>query len=239
MFARQGHRVAAIDSDPMPGLAISLGLGPRADAMLADAVEKDSSGRWRLKRGVGPATAITRYSSVAPDGVRLLQFGKATTGGLQPVMGSLNGLYQAVHRLAKTNVLRHWTVIGDLPAGPRQTAFDWAPYADALVVVVEPTWASVLTAKRIVRIARSRENSVEVLIAANKVTRDGDVELIQGRTGERIFEIFPLDPAVAAAERAGGAPMDHAPSCPYVRAVEAFAGRLKRHMVGTGRDGNS
>ncbi len=234
VLARRGQPVIAIDSDPMPGLAISLGLGPLTDAMLAEAAERDPSGRWRLKRGVGPATAIRRYSAIAPDGVRLLQFGKATTDGLQSVMGSLNALYQTVHRLSKERVLRGWTVIGDLPAGPRQTAFNWAPYAEALVTVIEPTWPSVLTGRRIARIARSRRDDVVILVAANKVGSDSDRDFVEQHVGEQIFAALPLDPSVVGAERSGTAPIDSAPTSPYVRAVEELAVRLaERRLEGS------
>jgi CO dehydrogenase maturation factor len=231
VLARRGHSVIAIDSDPMPGLAISLGLGSPTDAMLTDAADKDPSGRWRLKRGVGPATAIMRYSAVAPDGVRFLQFGKASTGGLQPFMGSLNALYETVHRLSREGVLRCWTVIGDLPAGPRQTAFNWAPYAEALVTVVEPTWPSVLTGKRIARIARSRSNGVVVLVVANKVRSDRDLDFVEQQMDEQILAGLPLDPSVAGAEASGMAPIDYAPGSPYVLAIEELALLLERRRL--------
>ncbi|MFN2388216.1 MAG: AAA family ATPase [Actinomycetota bacterium] len=60
LLARRGERVLALDSDPIPGLAISLGLGPLGTSMLADAVEQDEKGRWKLKRGIGAARAVQR-----------------------------------------------------------------------------------------------------------------------------------------------------------------------------------
>ncbi|MGI8407378.1 MAG: AAA family ATPase, partial [Actinomycetota bacterium] len=90
VLARRGHRVLALDSDPIPGMAISLGLGPLTDAMLVEASEKNEQGRWKLKKGVGAARAVQRYSVIGPDGVRLLQFGKAGAEGLEHVMGSVN-----------------------------------------------------------------------------------------------------------------------------------------------------
>jgi CO dehydrogenase maturation factor len=46
LLARRGDKVLALDSDPIPGLAISLGLGSLTTPMLQDAVEKDEKGRW-------------------------------------------------------------------------------------------------------------------------------------------------------------------------------------------------
>ena len=230
MWARRGHRVLALDSDPMPGLAISLGLGALTDAMLNDAAERDPDGKWRLKKGIGPARAVTRYASIAPDGVRFLQFGKADDSGLASVTPSLNALYQVIHRLARPRALPDWTIVGDLPAGPRQTAFDWAPYAEAMLVVVEPTWQSVVTARRIARIARSRRRG-EVLVVANKASHPDDEEFIAARMGEPPYAVLPGDPDVRAADRSGVAPIDGAPRSPFVRAVEDLADALERRSL--------
>lgn len=230
LLARRGDKVLALDSDPIPGLAISLGLGPLDTPMLLDAVEKDDNGRWRLKKGIGAARAVQRYSLVGPDGVRLLQFGKTTASGLKDFMGSVNGFYQVVHRLARDGSLSGWTVVGDLPAGPRQTAFDWVPYAEKLVLVVEPTWQSVLTARRIARICRQR-SGIEVVAFGNKVREDGDTDLIEERLGDRLGGSLPFDPLVAEADAHGRALIDHAPDSPAVHAIEHLIDMMSRRKV--------
>lgn len=230
LLARSGHKVLALDSDPIPGLAISLGLGPVTTPMLLDAVEKNDKGRWRLKKGVGGARAVQRYSLEGPDGVRLLQLGKANADGLKDAMGSVNGFYQVVHRLARDGTLSGWTIVGDLPAGPRQAAYDWVPYADRLVLVVEPTWQSILTARRIARLGRAR-SGVEVVALGNKLRQQGDVELIEERLGEPVVGTLPFDPAIAEADARGKAPIDHAPDSPAVRAIEDLIEALSRRSV--------
>lgn len=149
ILGRRGHRVLALDSDLMPGLALSLGADPGTAPTLAEAAERSESGRWRLRKGIGPVRAVRRHSTPAPDGVRLLEAGKLTADGLEPIMGSLNAFYAIVHRLRRADAFSDWAVVGDLPAGPRQTAFDWAPYADTFVVLAEPSWKSALTSRRV------------------------------------------------------------------------------------------
>ncbi|MBA3629171.1 MAG: hypothetical protein H0W55_05775 [Actinobacteria bacterium] len=227
LLARRGRKVLALDSDPMPGLSISLGLGPLTTAMLADAAEKDGNGRWRLKKGIGAARAVQRHSVLAPDGVRLLQFGKPELEGMAPLMGSLNAFYQVAHRLAQTKVLSGWTIAGDLPAGPRQAAFDWAPYAKFFIVVVEPTWQSVLSARRIGRIARAG-NGVKVLFLANKVSGPSDTKVMADRLHAGLLASVPADDAAREADRLGMALLDYAPSSPAVAALETVAGELER-----------
>ena len=93
------------------------------------AAERNENGRWHLVKGVGAARAVQRYATDAPDGVRLLQIGKTDRRGLAPNRASHNAFYQVVHRLDDVPSLQDWIILGDLPAGARQTAFDWAPYA--------------------------------------------------------------------------------------------------------------
>lgn len=226
LLARRGEKVLALDSDPIPGLSISLGLGPLTTPMLLDAVEKDDKGRWRLKKGVGAARAVQRYSLVGPDGVRFLQFGKADTEGLKDIMGSINGFNHVVYRLARDGSLADWSLVGDLPAGPRQAAYGWAPYASHMLLIVESTWQSILTARRIARIARSRPG-VEVFIVANKVTDPAEIKTISERMREPVWAAVPLDPAVAEADHLALALIDHAPRSDAVRSIEKLLVQLE------------
>jgi CO dehydrogenase maturation factor len=226
ILARRGHEVLTLDSDMMPGLALSLGLGPNSSAMLTDAVEKNEKGRWRLRKGIGPVRAIRRYAVPGPDGILHLQCGKLDDGGRAEIMPSINGYYQVIHRLPDTRTFERWTIIGDLPAGPRQVAFRWAPYADTFVAMVEPSWKSVLTARRIIRMLRS-EPSATVLPVASKVADPGDRRAIEQMLGEPVVAVVPVDREVAFAERAGIAPIDHAPDSPAMRAIDAFATALE------------
>lgn len=225
VLARRGHRVLTLDSDLMPGLALSLGLGLDTSAMLSDAVEKNDDGRWRLRKGIGPVRAVSRFSAAAPDGVRHLQCGKFDSGGMPPIIGSVNGFYQVVHRLSRARSFDDWTIIGDLPAGPRQLAFRWAPYAETFLVMVEASWKSALSAKRIVGILRS-EAGATVMPVATKLREPSERGLVEKMLGEPVVAAIPHDPAVAMAERTGIAPIDHDPESSAVRAIEDLAGLL-------------
>jgi CO dehydrogenase nickel-insertion accessory protein CooC1 len=169
--------------------------------------------------------AVRRYATAAPDDVLLLQSGKTTTEGMAPVMGSVNVFYDVVHRLRRAPHFHDWTIVGDLSAGPRQSAFDWAPYADTFLLLVEPTWKSALTARRIARIVRSR-GDVDIRVVASKVRDGDDAEAVAAMVGEPVFASIPLDSAVAEAERRGVPLIDHAPDSPATRAIAALAERL-------------
>jgi len=226
VLAREGNRVLALDSDLLPGLSLSLGAGPDPpQPPLGEAAEKDEDGRWRLKKGIGPVRAVRRYATDAPDGIRLLQCGKTPPEGLQPIMGAVNAFYRVVHRLEHARTFDDWALIGDLPAGPRQVAFGWAPYADTFVAVVQPSAQSALAARRVVRVARMREGARAVFVA-NRVTGPADVRHVETLVGESVLAAVPADDGVARAERLGIAPLDHAPASPAVAEIERLVAAL-------------
>jgi CO dehydrogenase maturation factor len=227
VLARRGHRVLALDSDTLPGLSISLGADVPDDAPLNAAAERNAKGRWALVKGVGPARAVQRFATDAPDGVRLLQIGKTDRRGLVANRASHNAFYQVIHRLDDVRSLEDWVILGDLPAGPRQMAFDWAPYARRFLLVVEPTWQSMLTARRIVRIVTMmRGDDAELSLVVNKVAPDSDVRRVEEFLGVPLLATVPLDEDVRLAERSGVALLDLAPDAPAVHAIERLADAL-------------
>ena len=226
VLARRGHRVLAIDSDPMPGLARSLGIDEPASPPLLEAAEKPEGERWRLKPGIGPARAVARFTTAAPDGVRLLQLGKADKDGLIPINGSVNAFLHVVHRMDEAKSLRRLTVVGDLPAGPRHPAAGFSPYARLYVIVVEGSSQSALTARRIARIAREHREA-DVMFVANKLRDPADIAWIERLLGEKVVAGVPADPDVTAAERAGAAVLDAAPGCAAVEAIERLADAIE------------
>jgi CO dehydrogenase maturation factor len=226
LLARRGDPVLALDSDTLPGLELSLGARPPATPPLMAAAERGEDGRWRLKKGIGPVRAVQRFATDAPDGVRLLQSGKVdSVEGTKPIMPSLQAFYLVIHRLPRSPALRRWSVVGDLPAGPRQAAYDWAPYAETYVLVVEPTMQSLLAARRIARIV-SQRGQATVTPVANKVRRRADVTRIQDFLGVCAAAVVPADPAVATAEREGVALLDVDPEGRVVAALEGLLATL-------------
>jgi CO dehydrogenase maturation factor len=217
--------VLALDSDTMPGLTFSLGAEQPDEPPLQAAAERNEAGRWRPRKGIGPVRAVQLYGTEAADGIVLLQSGKTTSDGMAPVMGSVNVFYDVVQRIRRAPFFRDWTVIGDLSAGPRQSAYRWADYAQTFVLLVEPSWKSALTARRIAQIVRARRD-VAVLVVANKVRTDADVAAVRAMVGDDIFASIPHDDAVVEAERLGVPLLDHAPASPAVAAVERIAERL-------------
>ncbi|HWF24341.1 MAG TPA: hypothetical protein VG275_02770 [Solirubrobacteraceae bacterium] len=227
LLARRGHRVLVLDSDSVPGLTFSLGADAPDEPPLDAAVELGADRQWRFVHGVDPVRAVQRYATDAPDGVRLLQAGKTGPGGRAPLMSAINAFWMIVHGLGSAPAFRDWVVLGDLPAGAHQTAYDWAPYAERYLLVVEPTWQSMLTARRIKRIATTARPDVAVSLVVNKVTGPADAERVAAYLRLPALAAVPVDEGVRVAELRGGALLDIAPDGPAVRAIEQLTDRLR------------
>lgn len=220
LLGRRGEPVLILDSDPMPGLAVSLGM-ELADAPIPDeAVEEGPEDGPRFVLRTSADEAVERYAATGPDGVRLLQLGKLH-GHASALIRSQFAFRQITEGLEDGR----WHLIGDLPGGTRQPFFGWGHYADTFLVVIEPTAKGLLSAKRLLRLADA-EDGPHMFAVANKVRDDDDVDRIARRTGLDVIAAVPDDDAVVEAERGGLAVVDHAPESPTVRAVESLVGRL-------------
>lgn len=227
-LAATGERTVVFDSDVMPGLAGALGVVPTDAGIPEEAVVEQPEGeqpRWVLRDGLTADRALERYALRGPDDVRLLQFGKLRTDGAWTISSSLHAFDQIKRDLPVDG----WHVLGDLPAGTRQPFFGWADFASLMVVVVEPTVKSFLTARRLARRAGT-PGAPELVAVANKVEDDADARRVARETGLRVLGAVPLDPAVHAADRAGDALVDHAPDAPATVALRSIAMGLREEL---------
>lgn len=219
LLARTSERpVVAIDSDPMPGLAYSLGV-PSTDTLLPPeilqevGVEPDTS--WVLRDGLTAMEAVERHAVEGPDGVRLLQYGKLREH-VRTSAPSQQAFRVLVDELEGTDC----HLVGDLPGGTRQPFSGWGSFAELVVVVAETSPGSMLAARRLGRLGlRGDHASARIALLANKVADSADVERLERFCGLPVIGSIPLDPHVEVAERSGVALVDASPGSPAVEAV--------------------
>lgn len=223
LLARHGNPVLALDSDPMPGMAFSLGLTLSDAGLPDDAVEEydeDGHRRFRLPPGVSGTAAVERYAVHGPDGVRFLQLGKARG----PTWNNTRQHF-AFQRVVDDLPEHGWHIVGDLPGGTRQPFMTWGRYAQTYLVVVEATPSSLLTGRRLARLA-GMPGAPRVVAIANRVRDGADVGLIAEQTGLAVLGGVPLDPAWGAAARSGRSLLDVEPEAPSVAAVRSLVEAL-------------
>lgn len=224
LLAGTGEQVLVLDSDPMPGMAFSLGVDQTDAGLPDDAVEEyqeEGRTRYRLRDGLTGTGAIQQYAAHGPDGVRFLQLGKARG----PRWGNTRAHF-GYQRVLDDLPGEGWSIVGDLPGGTRQPFLTWGRFADTFLVVVEPTPASMLTGRRLARLATAA-SAPRVLVVANKVREPHDAELVAERTGLPLLGAVPFDPAVESADRSGRAVLDHDPAGPTATAVRSLVSALR------------
>lgn len=233
-FARvlgaSGERVLALDSDPMPGLAFSLGLNPAAvgDGGIPDeatvAAPEGERPPYRLRPDLRGEDVVCRYAVRGPDGVHFLQVGKSRgRRGATREHWAYQGILEDLPDGG-------WSVVGDLPGGTRQPYYGWGRFADIIVVVTEPTASSMLSARRL---AGLTETGARVVALASKTRSAADSATVTARTGLPLAGEVPYDPAVAAAEQAGVAVIDTDPGADAVAAIRSLAEFLSTGEVST------
>lgn len=220
LLARRGDLVLALDLDPLPGFAHSLGV-PAGSGALPDTLAEQREGQgWVMKDDLPAAELIERYSYRGPDGVRLLS------------IASRPGEWKAEQSTALRHVARtfddpRWSVIGDLPAGTRQAAFGWTGFAEVVAIVVEPTAKSILSARRIATVLADGRPEGRVGVIVSKVRSGDDPERIARSLGLGLLGTVPYDEAVRSAEQDARAPMDGAPAAGAVIAIQGLLPALE------------
>ena len=225
LVARTGEPVLALDVDTLPGLAFSLGLGPVGDQGLpADLAERREKLGWVMKEPISAEDLVERHALRGPDGIRFLQLGK------------LPGHVRPASSVAFRHVLEGfrrpgWTMIGDLAAGTRQSSGGWAGFAAAVALVVEPTQAALIAARRLRGFAGAE---ARVGLIVNKAHRGQGVatSTIADELQLPLWAEVPYDEGVAAADRRGMAPIDHAPASAAVACIEQLVPRLRKEGAG-------
>lgn len=210
LLGRRGGPVLALDLDTMPGLAHSLGVAAGPEGLPEDLAERREGEGWVMRVEVSPEELVRRHGHDAPDNVRLLVLGKLP-GHVRP--GSTTAFRHVVMGFDTPG----WAVVGDLAAGTRQAFFGWAGFARTVVLVVEPSAKSVLSARRL---GLLRDGSpARFVVVANKVRSLAEGRDLAGRVGIPLAGAVPYDRLVRDAEAAGLAPLDAVPSAPAIAAI--------------------
>jgi len=219
-LARSGHDVMAIDADVNPMLGISLGLGMDGTERLAGIRQELSESR--ADDAIHEHTVeglIERFGEDAPDGVRVVVASRVD----MPDHGCLCCGVSA-DRLLRDMEAGGRTVLGDLEAGIGVLTRMEHGSLDVVLVVANPTPKAIEVARRAAETAVARD--IRVLVVANRVAGDEDLEAIREVLGEYDIAIVPEDPVIAGADAEGLAPIDVDDTSPGVRAIIAIGERL-------------
>lgn len=215
-LAQAGHPVLALDADLNPMLGVSLGVGAEQTELVISARQAVATGDAEHEPTI--EGIVERFGTDAPDGVRLVvatRLEVINPGCMCCGVNAANLVRELEHGAR--------TVLCDLEAGVGTLERLEAGDADVVLVVANPTAKSLEVARRAVELA---SGLAEVIVLANRVSDDADVELMRDALGDCELIVIPEDPVIAAADREGTAPIDLDPDGPGVAALVRLADRL-------------
>lgn len=163
----EGKRVLAVDADPNPTLAMALGFPDEITPLveLKELMEERMGSLEGFLRLNPTVDDIPERFAVERDGIKLLVMGPIRQGGggcACPQNTFLKNLLQ--HLVLERNEL----ILLDFEAGLEPLGRATAQGVDALLIVVEPDGASVVTARRICALAQ-QIGVQRICAVANKI----------------------------------------------------------------------
>ena len=232
VLARKRHRVLAIDGDPNPNLALTLGM-TRADADRIRSIPSSlvqsvtaPSGESTLRLTMTRSMLLGEYAAQAPDGVQLIVMGKPADGSAGS--GCMCSSHRAVRGLIAEMSDADEHTITDMEAGLEHLKRGTARNVEAMLIAAEPYYRSLEAASRTFSLANELKIP-HVYAIANKVRSDADLDAIKAYCAQHcipILGVVPFEEQFVAAEQAQQAPADFAGASPGLRAIEAIAESL-------------
>ena len=229
IFADDGRKMLAIDGDPNPNLALTLGMSRNNSDQItyipASVMKRgeEVDGVVQMVPAIPREEIIEKYAAPAAENVDLIVMG-------QPAHGTAgSGCMCASHRAVRglvaelTDFGEH--TVTDMEAGLEHLKRGTARHVDMMLIVVEPYYRSLEAGMRTVALAKEL-GIKHIKVVANKVRNDEDMEAIQVFCDRHEMEIIgtvPLDEYMVNAERQELAPFDFAPSSSGVVSLRKIA----------------
>jgi len=231
-FANKGLKAIAIDADPSPNLALTLGLSPEEARKILPISENKEliesktgtgySGVFRLSFTVDDV--VREFSVKTPFGVNLIVMGTVQSMGSGCTCPA-NAVVRAL--LRHLVVERNEVVIVDMEAGVEHMGRGTAQHVDVMLVVTDANLKSLETANRIHKLA-ANTGIKQVFLVGNKIenkTQKQTVENFAEKNTLKILDFVPFDQKVVEAEMRGETPLKYRKS-EAVRAIERLCEKL-------------
>jgi len=231
-FASKRLKTIAIDADPSPNLALTLGLSPDEARKILPISENKKlvesktgtgySGVFRLSFTVDDV--VREYSVRTPLGVNLIVMGTVRSMGSGCTCPA-NALIRALlHHLV---VERNEVVVLDMEAGVEHVGRGTARRVDTMLIVVDANLKSLETARHIHELG-TKAGMKQILLIGNKIentTQEETIENFAEKNGLRVLDFIPFDQKVVEAEMHGITPLEYKES-KAVQTIEKLSERL-------------
>jgi CO dehydrogenase maturation factor len=228
-FARKGWKTMAIDADPSPNLALTLGLTPEEAQDITPLCENQDLVQRKTDSGFA---GVFRLSFSMDDVIESYSV-KTPAGAYLLVMGTVRGMGTGCTCPANTlirNLLRslflkeHQVVIVDMEAGVEHLGRGTAEHVDIMLILTDASLKSLETARTIYGIA-SAAGIKCIYLLGNRMHNAYDKERVKNYAKQYslpIIAMIPFDSQVDEADIKGTSPVFMAESV-AVRSVENLA----------------
>lgn len=237
ILSEGGGKVLAIDGDPNPNLALTLGIArEKADRINSIppnimAIKEEPDGDRKLYMTVTHDELISKYAATMAQGIDLIVMGKPPEGSAGS--GCMCASHRAVRGLISEMSGHGEHTVTDMEAGLEHLKRGTARNVDIMLVVAEPYYRSLEAAARTWLLANELRVP-HIFIVANKVKNQSDQSAIEefcAKNGMPIISAVPNEEQFVEAERLAMAPIDFAPHCTGVKAIRGIAQKLRELSV--------
>ena len=237
-FVEKGFKVLAIDADPSPNLAITLGIPLNEANKIVPISENAQLIEQKTSTGIGGVYRLTfrvddiveKFSVKSPYGVNLLVMGtikSADSGCMCPANAVLRQL------LRYLLVERDEVVVMDMEAGVEHMGRGTAKHVDTMLIVTEPSLKSMETARKIHSLAMDI-GVQKIFIVGNKVANSDEAEQIKQFAAHNKFlllELIPYDEQILKADMRGETLLEAVKDSSGVATIRKIGEELLAHKT--------
>ena len=232
-FAGKGYTVLAIDADPTPNLAITLGLSVEEASKIVPISENASliesktqtniPGVYNLAFSV--EDIVEQFTVRTPYKVNLLVMGTVKSAGSGCMCPANTVIRALLHHLI---VKRREAVVTDMEAGLEHMGRGTAEHVETMFVVADSSRKSLETAKKLHDLAK-QIGIKECFIVGNRITNQQEGEYIQGFAkinGLELLGLVPFDQTILKADMQGETPLKYADQSKAIAAIRDMGEKL-------------
>ncbi|MEM3578997.1 MAG: ArsA-related P-loop ATPase [Candidatus Bathyarchaeia archaeon] len=231
-FAKRGFKTIAIDADPSPNLALTLGLSAEEASRIVPISENKElveaktgtgyAGVYRLTFSVDDI--VRDYAVKTPLGVNLIVMGTVRAVGA----GCTCPANAVVRSLLRHLVVEHdEAIVLDMEAGVEHMGRGTARHVDVMLMVVNANIKALETARRIHELG-AKAGMKSILLVGNKIENEAQKDVIENfaaKNGLTVLDHLPYDQKVVEAEMRGETPLKYEEAA-AVKAVERLCDKL-------------
>ena len=229
----KGYKVLAIDADPAPNLAITLGIPAEKAKKIRPISENKQLIEEKTSTGVPGVYKLSftvddiveKYSVQSPLGVNLL-----VMGTIRSVGGGCTCPANALIRVLLRHLIveRGEAVVLDMEAGIEHFGRATAKHVDVMLAVADANMKALEVAKKIFEL--SRQAGIEkIFLLGNKIRNKVEEELLiefSDKNGYQILGFIPYDPLVFEADMKGATPLLGGIDSPAMKALKEITEKI-------------